>query len=242
VTLVLPAGTAVAGEAGKLTEELWNGLSGDAVSNLTSNANFPNSPTTIGKLSGVEPASNIGDNYGRRLRGWITAPATGSYTFWIAGDNGCQLWLSTDSTVTHRQMIAEVPGSSYTSFRQYDKYASQKSATISLVQGRKYYLEVLHKEGSGGDNLSLAWQPPGFNRQVIPASVIDAYEGPTRTIRTTMDCRTPGSRPTGFPPILPPARQARTAPTAIRTATASPTARNGSGNRRPSPTAPSRAA
>jgi len=165
-----------AGEAGKLTEELWNGLSGDAVSNLTSNANFPNSPTTIGKLSGVEPASNIGDNYGRRLRGWITAPATGSYTFWVAGDNGCQLWLSTDSTVTHRQMIAEVPGSSYTNFRQYDKYASQKSAVISLVQGRKYYLEVLHKEGSGGDHLSIAWQPPGFSRQIIPASVIDAYE------------------------------------------------------------------
>ncbi len=176
-TAVFPAVVANAGEAGKLTEEIWAGVSGYTVASLTSDANFPAAPTSTGKLAGVEPAVNIGDNYGRRLRGWITAPATGDYTFWIAGDDNCEFWLSPDASAASKQKIAEVAGSgAWTNFRQYDKFVSQKSAVISLIQGRKYYLEVLQKEGGGGDNLSLAWQPPGMSRQVIPASAIDAYE------------------------------------------------------------------
>ena len=34
------------------------------------------------------------DNYGTRMRWYITAPATGNYTFWIAGDDNSELWLS----------------------------------------------------------------------------------------------------------------------------------------------------
>ena len=30
-----------------------------------------------------------------------------------------------------------------------------------------YYIEALHKEGAGGDNLAVAWQGPGISQQVI---------------------------------------------------------------------------
>ncbi|MEO7097765.1 MAG: PA14 domain-containing protein [Luteolibacter sp.] len=166
-----------AGEPGKLTEELWTGIGGYTVSSLTSNSGFPSSPTSVTKIAGVEPASNIGDNYGRRLRGYLTASQTGNYTFWVAGDDNCELWLSTDSGVSGKRMIASVNGSGgWTNFRQWDKFPTQKSATIALVQGERYYLEVLQKEGNGGDNLSIAWQEPSGVRTVIPASAVDAYE------------------------------------------------------------------
>ncbi|MFT4175038.1 MAG: hypothetical protein QM627_00135, partial [Luteolibacter sp.] len=72
-----------AGEAGKLLEERWTGISGEAVSLLTSHANFPNNPSLVQKITGVVPDNNVGDRYGRRLRGFITAPQSGHYKFWI---------------------------------------------------------------------------------------------------------------------------------------------------------------
>jgi hypothetical protein len=103
LSLVVPA---FAGEPGKLTEELWTGISGISISSLTSSANYPNSPTSVAKIAGVEPAATIGDNYGRRLRGYLTAPQTGSYTFWVAGDDNCELWLSNSSNSAGKSLIA----------------------------------------------------------------------------------------------------------------------------------------
>ena len=36
--------------------------------------------------------------------------------------------------------------------------ASQTSSPISLQAGNSYYLETLHKEGGGGDNIAVAWE------------------------------------------------------------------------------------
>jgi hypothetical protein len=35
------------------------------------------------------------------------------------------------------------------------------------MAGQMYYIEALHKEGAGGDNLAVAWQGPGISQQVI---------------------------------------------------------------------------
>ena len=40
-------------------------------------------------------------------------------------------------------------------------YPQQQSESIYLAGGQRYYIEALQKEGSGGDNLSVAWQVPG---------------------------------------------------------------------------------
>jgi hypothetical protein len=174
LSLMATAMTSAGGEIGKLTEERWTGITGSWISALTSNANYPDSPTTVLKIAGVEPAANAGDNYGRRLRGYLTAPQTGSYTFWIAGDDSCEFWLSTGSSASGRQKIAWT--GSRTNPRQWDKYSTQKSALIELVQGERYYLEVLQKEGTGSDHVSIAWQRPGGAQSVIPATAIDSCE------------------------------------------------------------------
>ena len=44
---------------------------------------------------------------------------------------------------------------------------NQQSSPILLTAGQKYYVEVLQKEGSGGDNVAVAWQGPGLSRQII---------------------------------------------------------------------------
>jgi hypothetical protein len=109
-------------------------------------------------ITSFESPYNIGDNYGSRVRGFLCVPASGNYTFWIASDDHSELWLSTDEDPANKEKIAFVTG--YTLRKQWDKYPSQKSVTISLQAGRKYYIEALQKEAAGADHLSVGWQLP----------------------------------------------------------------------------------
>ena len=43
-----------------------------------------------------------------------------------------------------------------------DHYTQQRSASVPLVAGQRYYLEALQKEGGGGDHVEVAWAGPGI--------------------------------------------------------------------------------
>lgn len=132
-------------------------ITGSTVASLTAAPNFPNSPDATGSIGGagvvLESPTNIADNYGQRWRGYFVAPETDAYRFFIASDDSSELWLSTSGNPAAKSKIASVSGS--TSVRQWDKYASQASAPITLERGRGYYLEVLHKAGTGGDHVEI---------------------------------------------------------------------------------------
>jgi len=158
---------------GSILREYWTGISGTAVSNLTSSANYPNNPTGSGQLTSLEGPTNWADNYGTRIRGYIYPPATGSYTFWVAGDDNTDLYLSTNENPANASRIAYVSG--WTNSREWTKYSTQQSVTINLTAGQKYYIEVLQKEGSGGDNVAVAWQGPGITQQVIAGNYLSPF-------------------------------------------------------------------
>lgn len=157
----------------KVLREWWTGVSGTAVSNLTSNVNYPYNPTGRELMRSIEGPTGWADNYGTRIRGYLNPAATGNYTFWIASDDASELWLSTDADPNHKTRIARV--SSWVNPYKWDQNAEQKSASISLVAGQSYYIEALHKEGGGGDNISVAWQGPGIIRQVITGAYLTPY-------------------------------------------------------------------
>ncbi|MEM1085137.1 MAG: PA14 domain-containing protein [Verrucomicrobiota bacterium] len=181
VSLLAASGPIQAGVPGELSRELWQNIPGESVSDLTGDPKFYGVPDIQNTFAGVEPPSNLGEDYGQRLRGYLTAPLSGDYTFWISGDDNCELWLSTDDGKFGRQRIAHVadpaPGgfNDWTQVRQWDKMPSQQSAPVALVAGQRYYLEVLHKEQAGGDHVSIAWQVPGGVQEVVPASAVDSF-------------------------------------------------------------------
>ncbi|MGQ9662501.1 MAG: PA14 domain-containing protein [Kiritimatiellia bacterium] len=115
-------------------------------------------PDKVEYITKLETPIQEGERYGQRIRGLIHPPATGEYIFSIASDDSSQLWLSADSNPSDKVLIAWVEG--WTGWRQFDKYPSQVSKPVSLESGKAYYIEVLHKEGTGGDHLSVAWQGP----------------------------------------------------------------------------------
>jgi hypothetical protein len=161
------------GGTGQVLREYWLNVTGNAVTSLTSNANYPNSPTGSEQLTSLEGATNVADNYGARIRGYIHPLITGAYTFWLASDDGGELWLSTNDSPANAARIAFV--TEWTSPREWTKFASQRSASINLTAGQKYYVEVLHKEATGGDNFAVSWQGPGIPQAVIAGNLLSPF-------------------------------------------------------------------
>jgi len=165
--------------SGTILRQYWLGIPGTAVTDLTANPNYPNNPSGTDQLTSFEAPTDWADYYGTRLRGYITAPNTGAYVFWIASDDNSELWLSTDSNPVNKARIAYV--ADWTSSREWNKYPSQKSAAINLTLGQKYYVEALQKEGQGGDNVAVGWAKPGqatsVPSEVIPGEVLTPWTG-----------------------------------------------------------------
>lgn len=141
--------------SGQISREVWFGVAGSNVSDIPLNT----TPQYVHYITSLETPQYFDNRYGARIRGYLCVPTTGSYRFFISSDDQSELWLSTDDDASNKQRIAAVPG--HTPFRYYEKYNEQKSAVITLTAGYRYYIEVLHKEGSGNDHVSVAWEMPG---------------------------------------------------------------------------------
>jgi hypothetical protein len=220
----IPEGT---GGTGTILREYWYNITGTTLTSLTSNANYPNSPTGSEQLTSLEGPTNAAENYGSRIRGYIHPAISGAYTFWLASDDYGELRLSTSDNPANATRIAYVDG--WTNSREWSKYASQRSAAINLTAGQKYYIEVLQKEATGGDNVAVAWQGPGISQAVIAGSYLSpfvpsAMPTPTRTptrTNTPIVSNTPTRTPTRTnTPVV--------SSTPTRTPTRTPTPGNGS--------------
>ena len=163
---------------GSVLWEYWLNIPGTAVADLTNNPSYPNNPTGSALLPSFVGPVNWADNYGTRVRGFITAPLTGSYVFWIASDDNGALWLSTNASPTNATLIASVPG--WTNPEIWNVYASQQSAPVKLVAGQQYYIQAIQKEGGGGDNLAVGWAMPGqattAPSEIIPGEVLSPWK------------------------------------------------------------------
>lgn len=161
-------GSATPLQKGTILREWWSNISGNPLSGLRSSPDFPDNPTGSELLDLFEGPVNWADNYGSRISGVLYPPVSGEYVFWVSGDDNTELYLSSDQTPGNATRIGLVPG--WTSSRQWTKYPEQKSDPISLIEGKPYYIEALHKEGGGGDNVAVGWEIPGQPLEVIPSS------------------------------------------------------------------------
>jgi len=196
----LPLATIYQTPTGEILDQVWQNLdAANTINDLTNpalNPNYPNNPTYSTYLISFEAPSSTGmSDYGQRIQGYIYPPVTGAYVFWIASDDYSQLWLSTDSSPNDigNSPICYVNG--WTNYRSWTTYASQQSASINLVAGQRYYIQALMKQGTGGDNLSVAWQIPGTTFNTSNGTPIPgAYLAP---LGGTMDL-TPPAAPVGL--------------------------------------------
>ena len=147
-----------------VVEQRWTG------SSAFWSENWTGATVYAGKLSILTTAQDVSDNYSRRLTSYLKPQVTGDYTFWIAGDDDCRLYLSTDGYQANKVLISAVNGWTY--FQSWDSSNIVKSVSIPLVAGKVYWIEAQQVEGGGGDHVSVAWAGPGISRVAIPSTVL----------------------------------------------------------------------
>ncbi|HEX7898918.1 MAG TPA: PA14 domain-containing protein [Planctomycetota bacterium] len=158
---------------GVALREVWTGVQGRSIEDLKRHPAFPGKPDQTSTPESLEAPSNWADNYGERIRAYVTAPAAGNYVFWVAGDDLCELWLSPDTDPGKKKLIARVP--SHSELRGWDGVPDQKSAPYKLAAGQKVYLEILHKESTANDGVAVGWQlPDGKMERPIPSNRLSA--------------------------------------------------------------------
>ncbi len=162
-------------QMGAVLFEKWNNIPGTAVNDLKKDPRFPDNPNEVQELSSWEIPKDKDDNYGTRVRGYLHPPQTGNYTFWISSDDNSELWLSTDDDPKNVVKICYV--ATWTSSREWSKETNQKSVAIELQAGKHYYMETVHKEGGGGDNLAVAWAVEGASREIISGDYLSLWIG-----------------------------------------------------------------
>ncbi|MGA2660050.1 MAG: lamin tail domain-containing protein, partial [Verrucomicrobiota bacterium] len=162
---------------------LWTGLNPnlgntlDMLTNTIDNPSWPDNPDPAYTMifTNFETEVNSGLNYyGQQVRAFVVPPTNGNYLFWIASDDASELFVSTDETPANKAPAAWVGDYSWTPAEDWTKYPSQQSAPIPLEAGRRYYLEALMQQGSGGDNLSVRWQLPDGTYEEPMAAVSQA--------------------------------------------------------------------
>ncbi|HWV98127.1 MAG TPA: DUF1800 family protein [Candidatus Acidoferrum sp.] len=160
-----------------VTREVWAGAPGTNVADIP----LGTPATSTNFLGTLEGITGFGSNYGERIRGYLTAPVTGNYYFWIAGSDSAELWISNDGDPVNKVRRALVSPANSTAPRQWYMQPSQRSGWLSLAAGQRYYLEILHKAGaSAGDNWSVGWiqDPTGTNATasgVVPGYLLSKY-------------------------------------------------------------------
>lgn len=166
-----------AGLKGKLLRELWENQEGGGLNELTADEFFPDYPTKADFVSSFEGQTDWSDSYGQRFRGFVHAPASGEYTFWVASDDQAVVFISENEDPAKKREIAR--NDSWTSKHEWEKYPSQKSKPVKLEAGKRYYIEALHKEAGGGDNIAVGWKlPDGAMERPIPGNRLEALPLP----------------------------------------------------------------
>jgi hypothetical protein len=138
--------------------------------------------STTAITSGEAPR-DVADNYGQRVSGWFKPTTSGAYSFVISADDDADFYVSTDATPANKRLVAQqttwgnalewataeggaVDGARVTQ-KSSDTYSPDTGTTtpyasgITLAAGTSYYIEVIHHEGGGGDNLAIAAVPFG---------------------------------------------------------------------------------
>jgi len=161
-------------QTGSILHEYWTNLSGSAVNDLLDHADYPDRPNGRDYVDLLEVPMVGATNYGCRLVGFLHPPVTGPYIFWIAASPEAAVNLSKDENPANAVRIF---GTSFdfgrgreSQPREWERKATSsrtRSQPITLVAGRRYYIEAVHKADDRGGHLAIAWTPPGGEREVI---------------------------------------------------------------------------
>ena len=151
---------------GVLKHEFWKEIPGSDLGTLINHPNFKaGKPDQSGFLQAAQSPTNVGEDFGRRISGILVPPEDGEYRFWIYSDDQCILKLNNaGEKPENAKEILRV-----SDYSPADWEESRRSRPIALRKNKRYYFEILHKEGGGDDFCAVGWTlPDGAKERPIP--------------------------------------------------------------------------
>ena len=151
---------------GVLLEEIWEDVKGSDLASISGSKKFKSQkPDQSSYLTSASSKDGIGDNYIRRLHGYLCPPISGDYIFWIYSDDYSSLRINSNGM--NPQGAKEILNVTQAMSKTWD--SNRKSTKIKLAAGQKYHFEVIHKEGNGADFVAVGWTlPDGKMERPIP--------------------------------------------------------------------------
>jgi uncharacterized protein (DUF1800 family) len=152
-----------------ITRDAWTGL---ATTGGVSGVPVYSTPTSTSSLTLLQGPANVAEGFGSRIRGYVYAPMSGNYTFWISGDESAELWISSSTEPADKLLRAFLTAPS--AVNQWTLATTQKSLPITLTGGQGYYIEVVQKENTGSDHVEVGWAKP-TDAATTPSEIVPAY-------------------------------------------------------------------
>ncbi len=100
-------------------------------------------------VAGLNP-----DSFSARLTGQVEAAVTEAHTFTLSADGGVRLWVN---GIKHID-------------RWNDLFVTGATATVDLISGRRYDIQLEFRDTSGAANVDLKWSSPSLSLQAIPTT------------------------------------------------------------------------
>ncbi|MBC8135208.1 MAG: hypothetical protein H8F28_04870 [Fibrella sp.] len=152
-----------------------NGLQGEYNSGSTTVRRIDPVVNFVWGTQGPLPTISA-DDFTVKWTGQVEAPVSGSYSFSIQADDSLRLWVD-------GKLIIDAKYGSYPS--------THGSASLTLMAGRKYDIQLEYAEKAGKAAVQLSWRYPGQDLQVIPQSRL--YSAPSLSDVVSSDSAVPGS-------------------------------------------------
>ena len=174
-SLAVTTGTDNKSVPGTVKVEIFTGISGTAIADLTGSAKYTaNTPDRAAYVPTLQAGSvngtagwneSYGDNYGLRMTGVITPVETAQYDFFIRSDDASALYLNTAGATlpdpATATALVEETGCCAAFLEPADGDAATTAAPVSLTAGQSYGFVILMKEGGGGDGVAVGMRKVG---------------------------------------------------------------------------------
>jgi hypothetical protein len=161
--------------AGTLKVEIFDGITGTALADLTGNAKFaantPDRAAYIGSLQAGNPNGtagwneSFGNDFGLRITGVLTPLETADYDIFIRSDDASAFYLNQSGASLPDPLVdvalIEETGCCAAFLEPVDGDPATTATPVHLTAGQSYGFVILMKEGGGGDGVAVGMRKAG---------------------------------------------------------------------------------
>lgn len=179
---------------GAFFHEIYRNYPGDTLDAFGSNPRFPSDPDETLLLQSASWDCGVEKQVGTRTTGWVIPPQSGHYRFHLVADDAALLYVSRDDSRESLRLAAMARA-----WLQQDAWQKAlRSPDIHLEGGKRYAIEILVKQASGGGHFHLAWER---RNEAGEAPVLEPIPGSQLAYPAIFHSRPPGAIP-GFAEAL----------------------------------------